>query len=449
MLLDVGHRIRRHHHVEVPDIPVQSAAEDALFGHLPGANDPAATHPTEQIVHRRRVKDAVPDLGQELTITLGHNRFDEVWPFPIERVGDDGISIGGEVAIIVVGIDDVDIVTVIRTPYEIPERGYDAAHAGRKFLGVLVPVGIEHVYDQQGCVTHTARIPAVTTDYALIAFSRMLCFSSGHGLIARGAARYIRPMSLFDVSGKSILITGATGALGSVAARALSEAGALLTLTGANSDGLTELVESAGISDAALVTRRPETPDDAAAMVDAALARHGRLDGVLVASGMNKPGAIVDMAVEDFDAVMDANVRGAWLVCQAAGRVLLQQGDGGSVVLVSSVRGALGSDRGYTAYCASKAATDLLTKSLAAEWGRQQIRVNALAPTVFRSELTAWMYADDERGRAAREGVMSRIPLGRFAEPEDFVGALIYLLSDASSFFTGQVMYLDGGYTSC
>lgn len=256
-------------------------------------------------------------------------------------------------------------------------------------------------------------------------------------------------MSLFDVAGKSILITGATGALGSVAARALSEAGALLTLAGGNSAGLTELVESSGISDAALVNRRPETPDDAAAMVDAVLARHGRLDGVLVASGMNRPGPIVDMAVEDFDAVMDANVRGAWLVCQAAGRVLLQQGDGGSVVLVSSVRGALGSDRGYTAYCASKAATDLLTKSLAAEWGRQQIRVNALAPTVFRSELTAWMYADDERGRAAREGVMSRIPLGRFAEPEDFVGALIYLLSDASSFFTGQVMYLDGGYTSC
>lgn len=256
-------------------------------------------------------------------------------------------------------------------------------------------------------------------------------------------------MALFDVSGRSILITGATGALGSVAARALYEAGARLTLAGANAAGLNELVESAGISDVAIVTRRPETPEDAAAMVEAAVAKHGRLDGVLVASGMNRPGAIVDMAVEDFDAVMDANVRGAWLVCQAAGRVLLEQGDGGSVVLVSSVRGARGSDRGYTAYCASKAATDLLTKTLAAEWGRQNIRVNALAPTVFRSELTAWMYADDEKGRSAREGILGQIPLGRFAEPEDFIGALIYLLSDASSFFTGQVMYLDGGYTSC
>jgi len=81
--------------------------------------------------------------------------------------------------------------------------------------------------------------------------------------------------------------------------------------------------------------------------------------------------------------------------------------------------------------------------------GSAGIRVNALAPTVFRSELTEWMYADDEKGRTTREAMFARIPLRRFAEPEDFVGALIYLLSDASNFFTGQVMYLDGGYTAC
>lgn len=81
--------------------------------------------------------------------------------------------------------------------------------------------------------------------------------------------------------------------------------------------------------------------------------------------------------------------------------------------------------------------------------GPHGIRVNALAPTVFRSELTEWMYADDEKGRETREAMFSRIPLRRFAEPEDFVGALIYLLSDASSFYTGQVMYLDGGYAAC
>ncbi|CPR07498.1 oxidoreductase [Mycobacterium bohemicum DSM 44277] len=256
-------------------------------------------------------------------------------------------------------------------------------------------------------------------------------------------------LAQFSVEGKSILVTGATGALGSVAARALAQAGARLTLAGGNAAGLASLVEEAGIEDAAVVTRRPDSPADAQAMVEQAIARHGRLDGVLVASGMNHVAPIIEMDVEDFDKVMTANARGAWLTCQAAGRVLLEQGTGGSVVLVSSVRGSLGHSAGYSAYCPSKGATDLLAKSLAAEWGTAGIRVNALAPTVFRSELTEWMYADDERGRATREAMFARIPLRRFAEPDDFVGALIYLLSDASSFFTGQVMYLDGGYTAC
>ncbi|MDR3656545.1 MAG: SDR family oxidoreductase [Mycobacterium sp.] len=253
----------------------------------------------------------------------------------------------------------------------------------------------------------------------------------------------------FSVQGKSILITGATGSLGRVAARALAEAGARLTLGGGNAAGLAQLVGEAGIEDAAVVVRRPDTPAAARAMVEAAVNRHGRLDGVLVASGMNHVAPISEMDVEDFDNVMAANARGAWLVCQAAGRVMLEQGAGGSVVLVSSVRGSLGHPAGYSAYCPSKAATDLLAKSLAAEWGTDGIRVNALAPTVFRSELTEWMYSDDEKARATREAMLARIPLRRFAEPDDFVGALIYLLSDASSFYTGQVMYLDGGYTAC
>lgn len=251
----------------------------------------------------------------------------------------------------------------------------------------------------------------------------------------------------FRLTGKSILITGATGALGQAAAAALGPAGARLTLASGNGPRLKEVAAQA--QQAVTVQRRPQTPEDAAEMVRAAVSAHGRLDGVLTASGTNHVAPITEMSVADFEQVMDANVRGSWLVCQAAGRQFLEQGDGGSVVLVSSTRGRLGHPAGYSAYCPSKAAVDLLAKSLSAEWGRSGIRVNAIAPTVFRSDLTAWMYGDDEKARTTREAMLARIPLGRLAEPEDFVGALIYLLSDASAFLTGQVLYLDGGYTAC
>jgi len=251
----------------------------------------------------------------------------------------------------------------------------------------------------------------------------------------------------FSVAGKSILITGATGALGGVAARALAEAGAALTLAGGSAAPLGEM--AAGLAGAVTVARRPDSPEDAAEMVRAAVDAHGGLDGVLVASGMNHVAPIATMDVTDFQRVQDANVRGSWLVCQAAGRQLIEQGRGGSVVLVSSTRGRLGHPAGYSAYCPSKAAVDLLARTLAAEWGPSQIRVNAIAPTVFRSNLTAWMYSDDERGRATREAMLARIPLGRLAEPDDLAGAVQFLLSDASAFITGQVLYLDGGYTAC
>lgn len=259
----------------------------------------------------------------------------------------------------------------------------------------------------------------------------------------------VSPLRLFDITDKTILITGASGALGGEAARVLTAAGANVVLTGGNAPALEKLADELPPRQVVTLARRPDTPADSEAMVDRAVETFGSLHGVLASSGVNKVAPIVDMPVADFETVMDANVRGTWLTCQAVGRRLLEQGDGGSVVLVSSTRGRLGHPAGYSAYCPSKAAVDLLAKSLAAEWGGSAIRVNALAPTVFRSQLTAWMYADDDKGRATREAMLGRIPLGRLAEPDDFAGALIYLLSNASAFLTGQVLYLDGGYTSC
>jgi NAD(P)-dependent dehydrogenase (short-subunit alcohol dehydrogenase family) len=263
-------------------------------------------------------------------------------------------------------------------------------------------------------------------------------------------ASAIDPRKLFDIADKSALVSGATGAFGNVAAMALARAGANVVVAGANQVALDRLVadlEAAG-GKAVAVARRPDSEEGAEAMVRAALDAFGGLDIVVTASGMNDPAPIVDMSLERWEAVMDANVRGSWLVCKAAGAQMIRQGRGGKVVLLSSARGKLGHPAGYSAYCASKSAIDGIARALGCEWGKYKINVNAIGPTVFRSNLTAWMFADDTKGKAAREGFLGRLPLGRLGEPEDLAGVLLFLASPASDFCTGQVMYVDGGYTA-
>ena len=123
--------------------------------------------------------------------------------------------------------------------------------------------------------------------------------------------------------------------------------------------------------------------------------------------------------------------------------VMIEQGRGGKVINVSSARGNLGM-AGYTAYSSSKAAVNLLTKSLGCEWGQHKINVNALAPTVFRTALTQWMFDDQE----FYKNFLRRIPIGRLGEPEDFVGILLMLSSSASDFMTGAIIDIDGGYAA-
>jgi NAD(P)-dependent dehydrogenase (short-subunit alcohol dehydrogenase family) len=182
--------------------------------------------------------------------------------------------------------------------------------------------------------------------------------------------------------------------------------------------------------------------------VKAAVDKFGCVDILVVASGLNKVSKIVDQKVEDFLDVMDANVNQSWLMARAAGKQMIKQGQGGKVILTSSARGLLGHPAGYTAYCASKSAVDGITKALGCEWGETGITVNALGPTVFRSPLTAWMYEDTERAQTVRKGFLARVPKGRLGEPEDLAGPLLFLASKASDFYTGHILYADGGYTA-
>lgn len=262
--------------------------------------------------------------------------------------------------------------------------------------------------------------------------------------------RLRQPLSLFDVRGKVAIITGASGSFGHACAVALGALGAKLLLASGSAEELETVIadvrEVGG--EAASIVRRPETLADAGAILTAALDAYGRVDQLVVASGTNKAGFIQDQAYEDWQRVMDANVRGPWLMAKAVGSYWIREGIKGKVVLMSSTRGRHGNFSGYTAYCSSKGATDALTRVLATEWSKYGTTVNAIAPTTFRSKLTEWMWNDDEVGKATRTRTLSRIPLGRLGEAEDLVGMAIYLLSPASDFCTGQVMYVDGGFTA-
>lgn len=258
------------------------------------------------------------------------------------------------------------------------------------------------------------------------------------------------PLGLFDLTGKVALITGASGAFGAVAARALAGAGCKLVLAAGNEAALANVADECAELGAAVkpVNQRPSSAEACKAMVDTAVSEFGALDILVVASGMNKVAKIDDMEPETFTGVMDANVTQTWLLARAATMQMKKQDAGGKIVLVSSARGLLGHPAGYSAYCASKAAVDGITKALGCELGEDNITVNAIAPTVFRSPLTAWMFEDDEKAKGFRDGFLARVPKGRLGEPEDLIGPLLFLSSKASDFYTGHILYADGGYTA-
>jgi NAD(P)-dependent dehydrogenase (short-subunit alcohol dehydrogenase family) len=258
------------------------------------------------------------------------------------------------------------------------------------------------------------------------------------------------PAALFSVRDKIAVVTGASGAFGALAARVLAAAGARLVIAAGKQSELEATAQQCRELGAEVISvaRRPNTEEDCEAIMQAGVDGMGGLDILVVGSGLNDVSPIGEMSPERFANVMQGNVTGAWLACRAFGKRVIAQARGGKVVLVSSARGKLGHPAGYSAYCTSKAATDGLTRALGCEWGKYGITVNAIAPTVFRSPLTAWMFEDNEKARTTRAGMLARIPLGRLGEPEDLAGPLLFLASRASDFYTGHILYADGGYTA-
>jgi NAD(P)-dependent dehydrogenase (short-subunit alcohol dehydrogenase family) len=251
--------------------------------------------------------------------------------------------------------------------------------------------------------------------------------------------------SLFDIAGKVAIVTGATGSLGGVAAQVLAAAGVSVMLT-ARDQAKLEAAAKRIIADGgkcATAVGDPAKHEDATRVVQETVAKFGGVDILVTAAGANKPGSIHEQSDEEFHMIMSANVDGTYYFCKEVGKVMMSQGRGGKVILIGSVRGNLGYSR-YSAYCTSKGAVHLLAKTLGWEWGPHKINVNAIAPAVFRAAITEWLYKDEK----AKQGILSRLPIGRLGEPEDFAGTIIYLSSRASDWVTGAIMCVDGGYSA-
>ena len=245
----------------------------------------------------------------------------------------------------------------------------------------------------------------------------------------------------FRLDGKRALVTGAGRGIGVAAAFALAEAGAHVTLmarTQSEVEVAAAAIRARGQQAEALVL----DVTDLEAM-QRAIAAAGPFGILLNNAGTNRPKPLVEVTIEDFDAIMALNVRAAYFVAQAVARRLIESKQAGSIINVSSQMGHVGAAR-RTVYCASKHAMEGFTKAMAIELAPHKIRVNTLGPTFLDTPLTRPFFEN----KAFRDEVVAKIKFGRLGTVEEMLGAIVFLASDASSLMTGSALLLDGGWTA-
>jgi NAD(P)-dependent dehydrogenase (short-subunit alcohol dehydrogenase family) len=245
----------------------------------------------------------------------------------------------------------------------------------------------------------------------------------------------------FRLDGKRALVTGAGRGIGLAAASALAQAGAQVTLaarTRAEIEAAAQAITERGDAAEAL----PLDITDLAA-VRASVAAAEPFDILVNNAGSNRPACLMDVSIDDFDAIFSLNVRAAYFTAQAVARRLIETRRPGSIINVSSQMGHVGASR-RTVYCASKHAVEGFTKAMAIELAPHNIRVNSLGPTFLETPMTRPFF----QNQAFREEVLAKIKLGRLGQLEEVTGAIVFLASDASSLMTGSALVLDGGWTA-
>ncbi|MCD2195340.1 glucose 1-dehydrogenase [Actinomycetospora endophytica] len=250
------------------------------------------------------------------------------------------------------------------------------------------------------------------------------------------------PDPLFDLTDRVVVITGASSGIGASAARCYAERGARVVLAARRKERLDELAaELPGSLPVPCDVGDPAACQD---LVDRTLAEHGRIDVLVNNAGTHHIGPAEDESVETFRGVVDVNLNAVFALTRAAARPMLDAGRG-SVITVASMFGLVGSGQvPQASYAASKGAVVNLTRELGAQWARRGVRVNAIAPAFFSTEMTTGMFSDEGAERWMRR----QTPMGRAGELAELHGALVYLAADASSYVTGTTLSVDGGWTA-
>ena len=250
------------------------------------------------------------------------------------------------------------------------------------------------------------------------------------------------PLTLFRLDGKVAVVTGASSGLGDRFARVLHAVGAQMVLAARRADRLHALADE--LDGALVVPADLAEPEARERLIATTVDELGRLDVLVNNAGIGGKVGIEDEVMEDFRAVMEVNVTAIWHLCKLARDALIADG-GGSVVNIASMLGHVGSTPvKQAAYCASKGAVVNLTRELALQFARRGVRVNALCPGWFPSELTAGMESDE----GAVQFVNQNSPIPRMGETHELDGALLLLATPAGTFLTGQSIIVDGGWTA-